>query len=174
MGRYCRLGWLAGGRSEHRRQSDVLLWYGPPIANVWPCLWRYRSGFCLVLATAGWAVFRRKSFGGSVLLADSQSRQSHTSPKCQGQLRRGAQLSWWGWNRRTQQFGMRFSRGEGEFVAYAWYNFQPCRQDILRVKPNAIYLACPGVAFAYCSRAADRHDKEAYRSWGSGSTVSAR
>lgn len=60
-------------------------------------------------------------------------------------------------------------------AAYSWENFELNAYVIcFRVKPNAIFLACTGVALAYCSCAADLQDKEAYRSWGSGSTVSAR
>lgn len=121
----------------------------------------------------GWAVFRRKSFEGSGLLARSRS---HTSPKCQGQIRKEVQLSSCGWDRRTHGSGCRCRKGREDqgWVQTLGRTLNSCTQNMLRVKPNAIFLACAGVALAYCSCAADLQDKEAYRSWGGGSTVSAR
>lgn len=77
----------------------------------------------------------------------------------------------------NSRFGMSLPKGErrSRMVACSWKNSELMRTHyMLRVKPNAIFLVCTGVALAYCSCAADRQDKEAYRSWGSGSTVSAR
>lgn len=81
---------LPGGRSP--AQTAVRCSAGvspaPLIFHVWPCplavsalvsAWSWRQ--------LGWALFRRKSFGGSSLLARFRS---HTSPKCQGQNVRSA------------------------------------------------------------------------------------
>lgn len=167
----------AGGRSMHRRQSEVVLgavsfnplsdMYGPchlaasPLVSAWS--WQL----------LGWAVFRRKSFEGSGLLARSRS---HTSPKCQGQIRKEAQLNSCGWDQRTHGSGglCRKGREDQGWLHTFGRTLNSCTQNMLRVKPNAIFLACTGVALAYCSCAADLQDKEAYRSWGGGSTVSAR
>lgn len=146
----------------------------PPYSHVWPCT---LAVSLLVSALSwrrlGWAAFRRKSFEGSGLLARSRS---HASPKCQGQVRRGSiELVWM--ESTNSRFGMsQPKRGERikDGCIYLEEASNSCVQNMLRVKPNAFFLVCTGVALACCSCAADRQDKEAYRSWGGGSTVSAR
>lgn len=161
----------AGGRSMHRRQSEVVLGpvsFTPYLTCMGHAIWRRRlwvSAWSWRLL--GWAVFRRKSFEGYGLLARSRSQ---TSPKCQGQIREEAQLSPCGWGQRTHGSGglCRKGREDQGWLHTLGRNLNSCTQNLLRAKPNAIFLACTGVALA------SSQDKEAYRSWGGGSTVSAR
>lgn len=94
----------------------------PLSSHVWPCplavsllvsAWSWRR--------LGWALFRRKSFGGSGLLARSRS---HTSPKCQGQTRREAQLSPLWMESTNRGFGLSLPKeGRGpRMAACTWKN----------------------------------------------------
>lgn len=149
------------------RSSPLISMYGH-------ALWRCRFWFLLCLGD-GWAGRR---FDASHLKAPV----SWLAPaltllqKCQGQIRRGSiELVWMGST--NSRFGMSQPK-RGERIKDGCIHLEEasnsCVQNMLRVKPNAFFLVCTGVALAYCSCAADRQDKEAYRSWGGGSTVSAR
>lgn len=161
----------------HRRQSDVPSG-GVPLLPLIPmyghALWRCRFWFLLCLGDG----LAGRIFDASHL----KTPVSWLAPaltllqKCQGQIRRGSiELVWVGST--NSRFGMsQPKRGERtkDGCIYLEEAYSSCEQNMLRVKPNAFFLVRTGVALPYCSCAADRQDMEAYRSWGGGSTVSAR